>query len=215
MRPFFFTSKQLLIRKITAGDSHGLYSTYVEEECYNNPSIINVVLKDTQYSLKYLLAIINSKVISWFHYNSSPKARKGLFPKILVNDVKKLPIPQMTKEGQKPLVALADQMLALQKELQERRKIALSIIESEYRPRKMSRKIISFHHFDGDVIVEELERQGVKLTLFKKDQLYSYFFEKQKELIGMEEQIKEIDYTIDGLVYQLFSLTEEEIDYIE
>ncbi|MFM6248805.1 MAG: TaqI-like C-terminal specificity domain-containing protein, partial [Dolichospermum sp.] len=40
----------------------------------------------------YLLAIINSTLISWYHHKRNPKAQKSLFPKILVSDLKKLPI---------------------------------------------------------------------------------------------------------------------------
>ena len=41
----------------------------------------------------YLLSIINSSFISWYHLKRNPKAQKGLFPKVLVSDLKKLPIP--------------------------------------------------------------------------------------------------------------------------
>jgi hypothetical protein len=66
--------------------------TYTEEEYYNNPGIINCIARDTQYSLLYLLGIAASRLIAYLHYGCSPKARKGVFPKILVKDVRGLPI---------------------------------------------------------------------------------------------------------------------------
>ena len=45
--------------------------------------------------LYYLLVIINSKLISWYHHKKSPKAQKSLFPKVLVSDLKSLPIREL------------------------------------------------------------------------------------------------------------------------
>lgn len=39
-----------------------------------------------------MLGILNSKLFTFYHFSSSPKANKGLFPKILVADVRKMPI---------------------------------------------------------------------------------------------------------------------------
>ncbi len=40
----------------------------------------------------FLLALINSKLFTWYHHKRNPKAQKGLFPKVIVSDLKKLPI---------------------------------------------------------------------------------------------------------------------------
>lgn len=84
----FFTSKRILIREIT---NPRILASYVEDEYYNSPSIINII-NFQDISPFYLLGIINSKLLSFYHNKTSPKANKGLFPKILVNDVRKLPI---------------------------------------------------------------------------------------------------------------------------
>jgi len=36
--------------------------------------------------------LLNSKLASFYHFNSSPKATKGAFPKILVEDIKNFPV---------------------------------------------------------------------------------------------------------------------------
>ncbi|QQS65522.1 MAG: hypothetical protein IPP08_06930 [Chlorobiota bacterium] len=41
-----------------------------------------------------MLAIFNSKLATFYHFNSSPKATKGAFPKILVYDVNNFPLPK-------------------------------------------------------------------------------------------------------------------------
>lgn len=84
----FFTEKRILIREIT---NPRIMACYTEEEYYNTPSIINIInFKDV--SPYYILAIINSSLMTYYHNKISPKANKGLFPKILVKDVRDLPI---------------------------------------------------------------------------------------------------------------------------
>ena len=86
-RKEFFTEERILIREIT---NPRILATITDEEYYNTPSIINCI--EFKISPYYILGLINSKLFTFYHLCVSPKANKGLFPKILVSDVKKLPI---------------------------------------------------------------------------------------------------------------------------
>lgn len=88
-QPKFFLGKRLLIREIT---NPSIYAAITNDELYNDPAII--IVKDSKdYSLDVVMAILNSKLASFYHFNHSPKASKGAFPKILVQDIKDFPIP--------------------------------------------------------------------------------------------------------------------------
>jgi len=100
-KPEFFISPRLLFREITDPKSGLLHVTYSNEEFYNNPGIINCISLETQYSLFYILGLCASRLIAYLHFSSSPKARKGVFPKILVNDVRNLPIHRIDFSNQK------------------------------------------------------------------------------------------------------------------
>lgn len=86
-KPEFFRCPRILVREIT---NPRVLATYTEEEYYNTPSIINCI--DFKIDIYYVLGILNSELMSFYHNITSPKATKGLFPKILVNDVRKIPI---------------------------------------------------------------------------------------------------------------------------
>lgn len=86
-RKEFFTEQRILVREIT---NPRILATITDEEYYNTPSIINCI--EFRVNPYYLLGLINSKLFSFYHNTTSPKANKGLFPKILVSDIKKLPI---------------------------------------------------------------------------------------------------------------------------
>jgi type I restriction-modification system DNA methylase subunit len=119
-KPDFFVKPRILIREITDGIIHAVFTA---EEYYNNPSIINCISRaNNQYSMYFLLGIINSRLLSMYHTITSPKARKGAFPKILINDIRKLPIPalnlskKMDKRKYDKIIELVDHLLQLNKE---------------------------------------------------------------------------------------------------
>ena len=105
-RKEFFTEPRILIREIT---NPRILATYTEEEYYNTPSIINCI-EFRDIHPYYALAIVNSSLMSYHHIKSSPKAGKGLFPKILVSDVRKIPI-KVKASCHDQLVALVEQLL--------------------------------------------------------------------------------------------------------
>lgn len=84
----FFTEQRILVREIT---NPNIMACYTDKEFYNSPSIINII-NFNNVSPYYILAILNSSLISYYHNKTSPKANKGAFPKILVNDVRNIPI---------------------------------------------------------------------------------------------------------------------------
>ena len=63
------------------------------------------------YSLYCVLAILNSKLATFFHFNHSPKATKGAFPKILVQDIKDFPLPVMSDDSITILDRLVKQII--------------------------------------------------------------------------------------------------------
>lgn len=109
--PKYFKKERLLIREIT---NPRIYATITSDELYNDPSIL-IVLGNTKYTVKFLVAIINSSLATFFHFNYSPKATKGGFPKILIEDMKHFPIPRSPIDNpklQQPLITLVDKILS-------------------------------------------------------------------------------------------------------
>ena len=93
--PKFFKGKRMLVREIT---NPSIYAAITEKEQYNDPAII--IVKDSDcYSIYCLLGIINSKLATFYHFNHSPKATKGAFPKILVADIKEFPLPNIDEKN--------------------------------------------------------------------------------------------------------------------
>ncbi|MFL0168137.1 Eco57I restriction-modification methylase domain-containing protein [Candidatus Clostridium helianthi] len=136
----FFTYKRILVREIT---NPRILATIVDEEYYNTPSIINIInIKNVDY--KYILGLLNSKLMSYYHINTSPKANKGLFPKILVNDIRNLPIKLTDDNRMKQIVKLVDNIL--DKEIDDIKSIEKCIDDMVYTIYELS-----------DVEIQEIE----------------------------------------------------------
>lgn len=58
---------------------------------------------------------MNSKLATFFHFNHSPKATKGAFPKILVQDIKEFPLPKVNSDERKILMRLVDDVTTIKK----------------------------------------------------------------------------------------------------
>lgn len=107
--PKFFNQRRLLVREITAPR---IVAALVDGTFVNDPQIISVIPGTGTMSLETLWAIVNSKLATFFHFNASPKATKGEFPKILVQDLRGFPLPRQLGAGLLPLERAAKQAIA-------------------------------------------------------------------------------------------------------
>ena len=208
----FFVNKRILIREITKDK---LFACYTEEEFYNTPSLVNVINEKDILELKYILTIINSKLLGWYHNKTSPKANKGLFPKILVNDVRNLPLVNIPLEKQQPFIEKADKMLSLNKELQDLSQKFQRMLLRKFELEKLSTKLQEWYLLDFSDFIKELKRLKVKLSLSQESEWEEYFLEEKSKAIAIDSEIKNTDKEIDSMVYKLYDLTDEEIKIIE
>lgn len=121
--PANFTGPRLLVQEITGGSDRRIIATYCDQELYHSRDIIPIKCDLTWPSPYYLLGVLNSAFITWRHHRRSPKARKALFPKVLVSDLANIPIPHVDpdipadKSRHDALDSCVRQMLALQEKL--------------------------------------------------------------------------------------------------
>ena len=115
-----------------------------------------MLVKNNDYDIKYLLALLNSKLYYlWLYYRGK---RKGEILELYVTPVENIPIKQISKEEQRDFIKLVDQLILLKQEFYE-----------------------------------------------------SPNTDKQ----NLNQKINDIVNEIDYLVYELYDLTDEEIDLIE
>ena len=121
--PENFKGIRLLVQEITGGENKRIVATYYEEELYYSRDVIPIKVDDKSKAL-LILGILNSNLITWYHHKRNPKSQKALFPKILVSDLKKIPLPnkinwENLNEGfEKEIIDLVSKILDLNIQLQ-------------------------------------------------------------------------------------------------
>lgn len=110
----FFRSERILIRRIINRQLR-IMATLTDEEFVTKKDIYIFIINNHKFSAKYLLAIINSKFISFMQTNISASAKKDDFTQITLNDIRKIKIPEITKKQKKDIENLVDQILAAKK----------------------------------------------------------------------------------------------------
>ena len=89
-----FTGPRILIREITGKFPNVLQSMYVEDTFLNNKSILNIQANENSlFTLKFLVAYLNSKLVSFYHIRQTVKGNRNLFPKIVIKDLQNYPVP--------------------------------------------------------------------------------------------------------------------------
>lgn len=156
-----------------------------------------------------ILAILNSKLINWyFKTRFEDKHLSGGY--ISINNTLLKQIPFIETDNQ----ILSETVNLIIKNLENFQLLhgnSLSLISSEYgNTIDLNLSLISWNEF-----IQRLEKQKIKLSLSKKDQLHNWFRDKQNELKELQNKIHSLDRTIDYEVYKVYGITEKEIHLIE
>ena len=77
-----------------------------------NKSMQSILAKPDGPPLKVILAILNSRLMSWFFLTRSNIGQRDDFPKIVLDETRSLPLAGTTPAEQATLSALADRILA-------------------------------------------------------------------------------------------------------
>lgn len=178
-------------------------------------SVYSILYSDINV-LKYVLAILNSKLINtYFLHRFQDKHLAGGYISINNNLLQKIPIPNATEEQQQSLAQKAEQMIELNKQLHAGIDSGLELINSEYQPKKISKNLEKFYTLGVHPFLEELEKQKVKLSLTQKEELITWYKEKSDKLNKLQTEINNLDKIIDQEVYKLYGLTDDEIKIVE
>ena len=183
-----------------------------------NASINNSVKKFSQISrtelenislsidIRFLLVLLNSKYANYLLDSIRGSGNIDVNPEY----IRKIPIPLIASESQQPFIALADTMLTLHQQLQEKRSRFLRRLTDNFEGIKITTALQTFDQLDFKGIVGELKKQKIKLTLSQQDEWEDYFNDRKAECQEITAQIKATDDEIDNRVFDLYGLTAEE-----
>ena len=184
---------------------------YDEQGFYSNNSMWFIPTQS-----KSLLAILNSKMGWWLIMKFCSQIQNGY--QLIWKYFGHIPIPDINDDSS--LSSLADTMLSLNSQLQQKRSRFLRRLQENFcggacPAVKITDTLETLDTLPFADFVKELKKQKIKLTLPQQDEWENYFSQYKTECNSISEQIAETDRKIDGLVYELYGLTEEEIKVVE
>lgn len=219
-----FDSKEKLVVRQT-GDS--IIVTYDNQQfiCRDN---LYVIRDDNQnFNLKDLLAILNSKFITWYYRNILNPEQGKAMAQVKRGHLQEIPIPNYDNNL---LSNLAEELIKLNNDLLRNQKQFLKYMKSTLGIKNISNKLENWQTLIFGNYIKELnkvikatnklrlaETLPPVLELTKKDEFewMEFFEENKKKAQELQSQISSTEIKIDQMVYELYGLTEEEIEIIE
>lgn len=165
-----------------------------------------------EIELKYLLALLNSKMMKWifrsdnFHIVGKPLAQtKAIY-------IKRLPLKV---KNQAEVIQIVNELLSLNEKKIANANRFLKYLSSVYLLKDLSDNLREFYLYDFKMLIDELKKKKVKLSAKEKIDLMEVFEDYQKIISEDNATIQADEAKIDALVYDAFELNKEEISYIE
>jgi len=206
-----FVQPKIVVREII---NPRVFSTYIETPAVVKNIAAVIVAKNKKFDLKYLLALLNSKLISYYIYEQSPKSTNKSYPSFNSRLIKNIPIKLC--KNQQPFIEKADLMLSLHNQFQAEKTNFLNTVKENTGIVKITGKLESINELDFAAFKKELLKQKIAFALGSEtDQWRNYFNSTVEKINRISRQIAQTDAEIDAMVYQLYNLTAEEVAIIE
>ena len=188
-------------------DLHGVKNKSIDASVTKFCTLTREQMEDLskECDLCYLLAILNSRY-GGVLLNDIRGGDMNIYPEHIRN----IPIPTITLEAQQPLIALADKMLSLNSQLQDKRSRFLRRLSENLESLKITTALQQFDQMDFKGLMTELKKQKLSIPLKQQDEWEDFFNERVAECRELSAQIKTTDEEIDNRVFDLYGLTEEE-----
>ncbi len=205
--------KNRIIIKVFRGKY--LTCTYVDKNIITTEKLVNLIIKDEKINIFYLLAILNSKLISFY-------MQKAIFSDTtetsrVMDDyfVQKIPLLKIDEKEQDKFIVNAKLLLSKKEELNEFKNNFIEILKSRLQTEKITKKLNFWYKLNWNEFDDELQKQKVKIKL-KNIVEWKFFFEdEQKNAKKIFKLIEKTEKQINQMVYKLYDLTEKEIEIVE
>lgn len=162
---------------------------------------------------RYLQCILNS---SLFQY-----VKRFLFPafwdaenwgrvRLDANKMYNIPIKNLTTEQKQKYEKLAINISEQSENFYDSRNKFFHRIQDNLKIQKLTKKLESFYEWKFKDFLDELKKQKISLSLSEQDDREPYFKEYKEKVLTLKGEIDKIDKEIDGMVFDLYGLSEEE-----
>jgi hypothetical protein len=212
----YFHSPKIMTREISLGCN----MTYDENgEYYHNTKVYSFVKKPKfDIDEKYYLGILNSKLM-WFFLKNTGSEYGGGYYVFKTNYLKPFPLPEISNTSQ-IMIDNVNAQLSKNKDLQKVNLKFNNYFSGQYKLEKLPKKLENWSELSFADFITELNKaikKAGQTPLTKKDEFewLDLFEENKTKAQTLKSQIETTEKAIDKMVYELYGLSEEEIEIVE
>ncbi len=210
----WFEGERILVRRLI-NRQFRLMATFVDTEFVNKKDLYVLKITDKRFSPKFILGLINSKLVSYFKTKGSTTATKDDFSQLTLSDIRGLPIPLCSAVQQIAVVERVEEILSTQKSLSALAARFLRLLTSKHPGLQATKKLEAWPSLSFADFLKEVKKQKVAWSLREEAEWMGYFEEEQRAARALQGDAARLDAEIDRLVYALYGLTEEEVGVVE
>jgi hypothetical protein len=204
---------------LTQHVSGGIKAYLDESKLYYMQTINGTIISNENYSSKYILAQLNSKLIG-FYYDNIFNIGAEFTTAVAIENLDLIPIKNISLKEQKPFIDKTETILNLNKELYSISNKYTNYLQSQLPIEKLTKKLQNWYELEFGEFIKELNKiikkvGGEKLTRIQEMGWMEVFETKKEEVQILKTEIDKTDKEIDTMVYQLYNLTDDEIKIIE
>ena len=172
-------------------------------------------IEDNSINLKYITLILNSKMIDFYYnINFGTTHIGGGYLDLKGTQIVELPIKIISNNIR--FIEKVEIMLSLNRELMNEINSFKNWLQNRYGVENFSKKLESYYELSVNDFMIELKKKKVDVdTLKNHKNLEEGFCESITSINPLLQQIKDTDYEINQMVYELYGLTHDEIEIIE
>jgi hypothetical protein len=167
---------------------------------------------------RYLQCVLNSKLfncVKKYLFPAFGDSENGGRVRLDANKMVKLPIKKVSEEIKSEFTNEAEQITLFSNQLQEQSQKFQRTLQRKFELETLPKKLQDWYLLPYSEFIKELTKQKVKLTLSQEAEWEDYFTTEAKKVLALKIQIDTTDKAIDVMVYELYGLSEEEIEIVE
>ena len=189
-----------------------------KDTCFSGANCPAIIINNTLNSYA-CLAILNSTLITYYLNSVCPK-KLGGYTRYNTKNISLTPIVLFDKDSEKNVVQLVSHILENNNQLVRLYNTTQRYIQSQFSIEKLTKKLQNWYELDFEEFIKELNKSikkvgGEKLSKMDEMDWMEVFETKKSEIQILKTEIDKTDRKIDQMVYELYGLTEDEIQIVE
>lgn len=180
----------------------------------------HVLLKSSnRITLNYALGVLNSSLTDFYYWTINPERGEAM-AEVKAFHLGMLRLPIAENEIQEQVSKKVEHLLGIHEATNSRVNKFTTYLQSQYSGIVITSRLKSWFDLEFGEFIKELNKVikkagGEKLSKADEMEWMDLFEAKKKEAMELKAQIDQTDREIDQMVYELYGLSEEEIEIVE